>query len=138
MEEVETIRESEMLALLFWIAAVLNIIAAIFFIISPRIWRIMSLLEVIANKSLFAEAWGIITPETITLVLYVVAVVFLIIAVLDVLCAYGASNGKDWVTPFGIAAAIVGLVNFPIGTILSIIILAVIFWGIVQRNVDER
>ena len=32
MEEVETIRESEMLALLFWIAAVLNIIAAIFFI----------------------------------------------------------------------------------------------------------
>ena len=138
MEEVEAIKESEMLALLFWIAAVFNIVAAILFIISPRIWRIMSLLEVMANKSLFAEAWGIITPETIALVLYVVAVVFFIIAVLDVVCAYGASNGKDWVTPFGIAAAIVGLINFPIGTILSIIILAVIFWGIFQRNVEER
>ena len=138
MDDIERIRESEMLALLFWVAAVLNIVAAIFFIIAPRIWQIMSLLEVIANKSIFAEAWGTIYPDVITLVLYITAVVFFIVAILDIICAYGASNGKDWTTPFGIAAATISLINFPMGTILSIIILAVIFWGVVQRNIEER
>lgn len=134
MDEGLVIRANETLALLYWIAAVLNIIAAIFFLVAPHIWQIMSLLEVMANESIFAEAWGIITPGAIALALRVVAIAFFAIAVLDILCAYGAGKGRDWATPFGIAAAIAGLINVPVGTILSIIILASIFWDIVERN----
>jgi hypothetical protein len=134
MDEELVIKPNETLALLYWIAAVLNIIAAIFFLIAPHIWQIMSLLEVMANKSIFAEAWGIITPSTITLVLYIVAIAFFAITILDIICAYGAGKGKDWATPFGIAAGISGLINIPVGTVLSIIILASIFWDVVERN----
>jgi hypothetical protein len=52
-EEIE-IGTNETLSLLYWIAAVLNIIAAIFFLIAPHVWQIMSLLEVMANNSIFA------------------------------------------------------------------------------------
>jgi len=77
MDEEMEIGTNETLSLLYWIAAVLNIIAAIFFLIAPHVWQIMSLLEVMANKSIFAEAWGIITPGAIALALYVVAIAFL-------------------------------------------------------------
>jgi hypothetical protein len=136
MDEEMEIGTNETLSLLYWIAAVLNIIAAIFFLIAPHVWQIMSLLEVMANKSIFAEAWGIITPGAIALALYIVAIAFFAISALDILCAYGARNAKDWATPFGIAASIAGLINIPVGTVLSIIILASIFWDIVQRNAE--
>lgn len=136
MSNVEEIKESTMMSLLFWIAAAINIVAGVFFLIAPKIWQIMSLLEVMANRSILADAWGEITPGIIALALYIVAVVFFIIAVLDILCAYGSVRGKDWTTPFGIAAAVMGLINFPVGSVLSIIILAVVFWGVVERNVD--
>jgi hypothetical protein len=136
MDEEPVIRSNETLALLYWIATVLNILAAIFFLVAPHIWHIMSVLEVMANKSVFAEAWGIITPDAITLALRVVAIAFFSISLLDILCAYGAGRGKDWATPFGIAASIVGLINFPAGTVLSIIILASIFWDVVERNIE--
>lgn len=52
---------------------------------------------------------------------------FIIIAVFYFLVAFGLFAGRGWARLIAIILAILGLLNFPIGTIISIIILIYLF-----------
>jgi hypothetical protein len=54
-------------------------------------------------------------------------IVFAIIAMLYFLIAFGLLAGKGWARIIAIIFAIIGLLNIPIGTIISIIILIYLF-----------
>ncbi len=54
-------------------------------------------------------------------------VVFLVIALFYFLIAFGLLKGKKWARTLAIIFAIIGLINIPIGTIISIIILIYLF-----------
>ena len=53
--------------------------------------------------------------------------VFLIIALICFLIAWGLFKGAGWARVIAIILAIIGLINIPIGTIISIIILIYLF-----------
>jgi len=53
--------------------------------------------------------------------------VFGLLAILYFVVAWGLWNGKGWARMVAIVLAILGLLNFPIGTIISIILLIYLF-----------
>ena len=56
-----------------------------------------------------------------------IMVVLIIIAIFYFLVALGMLKGQNWARRIGIIFAIIGLLNIPIGTIISIIILIYLF-----------
>lgn len=54
-------------------------------------------------------------------------IVLIIIAIFYFLVALGMLKGQNWARRVGIILAIVGLINIPVGTIISIIILIYLF-----------
>ncbi len=54
-------------------------------------------------------------------------IVFIVIALFYFLIAFGLLKGQKWARTLAIIFAIIGLINIPIGTIISIIILIYLF-----------
>ena len=54
-------------------------------------------------------------------------IVLIIIAIFYFLVALGMLKGQNWARRIGIILALIGLINIPIGTIISIIILIYLF-----------
>lgn len=53
--------------------------------------------------------------------------IFGIVALFYFVTGYGLYKGKDWARLIAIVFAIIGLINIPIGTVISIIILIYLF-----------
>ena len=66
-------------------------------------------------------------------VLSAVGAVLVIIGLIDLLIAYGLWELKSWARTAAIIFAIIGLLGFPIGTIISIIIL----WYLFKPEIKE-
>ncbi|MGM0405981.1 MAG: hypothetical protein ACQEQM_07570 [Thermoplasmatota archaeon] len=62
--------------------------------------------------------------------------VFGILALLYFLVAFGLWKGQGWARMVAIILAIIGLINFPIGTIISIILLIYLFKDEVKAYFD--
>jgi hypothetical protein len=62
-------------------------------------------------------------------------IIILIISIFYFLVAWGLWTIKPWVRRWGIIPPIIGLLAFPIGTIISIIIL--ILWLLFKQEIDN-
>ncbi|MDI6730001.1 MAG: hypothetical protein QMD06_00450 [Candidatus Altarchaeum sp.] len=62
------------------------------------------------------------------------AVVVLIIGIVELVVAYGIWKMKKWAKIAGIILAVIGLINIPIGTIISIVIL---YFLLIDKNTKD-
>ncbi|PKP58903.1 MAG: hypothetical protein CVT89_02095 [Candidatus Altiarchaeales archaeon HGW-Altiarchaeales-2] len=72
----------------------------------------------VSTISEFEEA-----PKIFTALSTILGVVFLIVGVAELVVAYGILNLNKWARTTGIVLAVISLINIPIGTIISIVIL---------------
>lgn len=94
------------------ILAVLYIISGLMMLSVPVMFSAMIPFEI----SFFAEVGGVVCWA-----------VFGILALLYFLVAFGLWKGQGWARMVAIILAIIGLINIPIGTIISIVILIYLF-----------
>jgi hypothetical protein len=104
-----------------------TLLAVLYFILGI-IWLLFVVIISVCLSSLFTMP-GV--PETagddIFAGMAMCWVIFGIIALLHFLVGFGLLKGQGWARIVAIILAILGLINFPIGTIISIIILIYLF-----------
>ena len=95
----------KVIAVLYWMEAVLAFIGAL--------------------ASLFGSSFfGTAIPGVFaTALLSIIGIVMIFIALLDAFVGYGLWKHKNWARIIAIVLAAIGLLSFPIGTILSILVI---------------
>jgi len=58
---------------------------------------------------------------------WIVGEVLIVIGILDIVIGWGLWNLKRWARTFAIVLAVIGLIGFPIGTVISIVTLWYLF-----------
>lgn len=97
----------KVLAVLYWIGAALTIIAGLFMLFGGSALGLISGL-----------AGGLLAG-----LIAVMGVVFLIVGALYVFVGYGLWKFKNWARITAIVLAVLGLISFPLGTIIGIIVI---------------
>ncbi len=80
----------------------------------------------LSGGSMFGNALG-------GTILTAVGAIYVIVGLIDFVVAYGLWNLQPWARTVAIVFAIIGLLSFPIGTIISIIIL----WYLFKPEIKE-
>jgi len=83
---------------------------------------LVGLAMLLMGGAMFAENMGIF------------AVIAIVIGVAELVVAYGIWNMKKWARIVGIILAVIGLINIPIGTIISIVIL---YFLLIDKNTKD-
>ena len=83
---------------------------------------LVGLAMLLMGGAMFAENMGIF------------AVIAIVIEVAELVVAYGIWNMKKWARIVGIILAVIGLINIPIGTIISIVIL---YFLLIDKNTKD-
>ena len=95
----------------------------ILYLLNGLLWLIMPFLFGLILEGFVGDYIGI-EFAALTLVCWIP---FIIIALIYFLIAWGLFEGKGWARIIAIILAIFGLLNFPIGTIINLIILIYLF-----------
>jgi len=102
-----TVRPSgvTILAVLYWLSAIIAILGGLAYV----------------------AGIALLLPLGFLAILWVLGVALIVIGVLDILIGWGLWNLKRWARTVAIVLAVIGLISFPIGTVISIITLWYLF-----------
>ncbi|HEV2714320.1 MAG TPA: hypothetical protein VGU64_03590 [Terriglobales bacterium] len=81
---------------------------------------LIGLLLLVFAVKFAAPSSASLPPSWIVTAVIIFAIVFLAVGLFPVLLGFGFRNRRRWVRPFGLAVAVVSIINIPIGTALGI------------------
>ena len=99
-----------------------NLLTLWLFAVGGLLGVLVGLAMLLMGGAMFAENMGIF------------AVIAIVIGVAELVVAYGIWNMKKWARIVGIILAVIGLINIPIGTIISIVIL---YFLLIDKNTKD-
>ena len=102
-----TVRPSGLtiLAVLYWLSAIIAILGGLAYV----------------------AGIALLLPLGFLAIFWVLGVALIVIGVLDIVIGWGLWNLKRWARTVAIVLAVIGLISFPIGTVISIITLWYLF-----------
>lgn len=122
-----------LLSMLFWVLAILAIIGGIFMLGAKN-----AIIDIMEEEGDVSQS----VIDFVDSILIVIGLIAFIIGILYLITGWGLWTLKPWARIIAIVLAIISLFNFPVGTIIGIIILWYLFKPeikeVFQKQIEEK